>query len=54
VVWIGRDALGRAGVAGNGERGENAEAQICAAGDEEVGDFHTQLVQSNNVATVNL
>lgn len=44
--------LNLAGVVGSGERGGNAEDQICAG--EEVGGFHTQPIQSDNVVTTNL
>ena len=47
--------LNLAGVVGNGERGENAEDRIwAAAAGEEVGGFHTQPIQSDNVVTMNL
>lgn len=46
--------LRQAGVVGDGERGGNAVVQICAAADEGVGGCHTQLIQSNNVVTMNL
>lgn len=58
AVWVGRDedmhALNQAGVVGSGERGGNAEVRIFVAVGEDAGDFHTQLIQSNNVATMNL
>lgn len=58
VVWVGRDddmhAPNRAGVGGGGERGGSAEDRIRATTVGEVGSFHTQLIQSNNVVMANL
>ena len=58
VAWTEREGdihvLSQAGAVGDGERGGNAGVQIRAAADEEVGGFHTQLIQGNNVVGTNL
>jgi len=59
MVWVGGDGdthpLNQAGVVGDGEHGGNAEVQICVvAVGEGVGDFHTRLIQSSKVVTMNL
>lgn len=58
MVWVGVDGdihvLRQAGVVGGGERGGNVVVQIRAVAGEGAGDFHTQLIQSNNVVTMNL
>lgn len=56
-VWVEKyedtHVLSQAAVVGNGERGGNAEVLECGVAGEKVGDFHSQQIQSNNVATVN-